>query len=404
MDGNIEKILTREYFKGTDQNLLEVEICNQNINWKRVMQNREILRTNRNFQHRGHRDQEETDTEKIRRNSFHIAKKVDVVYQFKSFIKEIPLCVSHFQLRKNFKFLNDKELIYIKKTGIERYNIITNAKKLLVPFEEEDYANQSKVVCFDSHDYNNGKIIIVCGRIDNCVIVFHINSDKVISREKVLIYKMGLVGQIVNYVEIFDAGRRLYTCCNDGKVRIHDLNDNKLPEIMSFDAITAVNHLAHSEDLLAVVGDFKEVQLFDIRSAENVVNLHGHSDFGFACQFKPGQEYILATGNQDYSCKLWDIRLQSSNECFKTLYGYFDSIGELKFEGEFLVFTENMDFLHVYNMGNNSIQTLSYFGHSIGFTCKYDSIYLGIYEYSNYGIMIFDKIRNYKHSLNNMLI
>jgi WD40 repeat protein len=400
---SIERTLTRTYFQETDRNLLELDICNQGINWSRVTQPREHLRKNRVDAHKGHRDQEETNEEKANKQAFHMCKTTDIIYQFNTFIKDINVNVAHFQLRKNMKFLNDKELIYIKKTGIEKYNIITGVRRLLVPFQEEDLENGTKVVCFDCFEYEDKKVIIVCGRIDNCVLVFKLIGHKLLSRERVLIYKMGASGQIVNHVEIFDKGTKLYTGCNDGKVRVHNLDDPKLDEVVAFQAITAVNHLAYSNDLLVAVGDFKEVQLFDIRTTGHVVDLLGHSDFGFSVRFKQNDPNILATGNQDYTCKIWDIR-KISKECVCTLYGHFEAIGQLEFSNDLLIYAENMDFLHVYNFNNNAIQTLGYFGHNTGFCLKEDKIYLGIYEYSNHGIMIYDRIRNYKYSLNNICI
>ena len=63
-----------------------------------------------------------------KKDNFRSTIKKDIFYQFKQFHQEIPIEVQHFQLRKNLKILNNKELVYIRSHGIEKFNIITKLK------------------------------------------------------------------------------------------------------------------------------------------------------------------------------------------------------------------------------------------------------------------------------------
>ena len=205
--------------------------------------------------------------------------------------------------------------------------------------------------------------------------------------------------QLVNHVKIIEDGTKLLTCCNDGYIRIYDLNT--LDIIQLFKASSCVNHAEMGNNLLGAVGDFEEVILFDRRTSEIVMNLEGHTDFGFSVKFK--DDNILGTGNQDHMCKLWDIR---RGECYKSLFGYFEAIGEIEFiDKNQLLFSENMDYMHIYDCEKDTIQSVTYFAYSSGFCYdrRMGKIYQGLFEYSNFGIMVYEKIRNNVFCLNNLI-
>ena len=50
--------------------------------------------------------------------------------------------------------------------------------------------------------------------------------------------------------------------------------------------------------LVAMVGDFPESCVVDLRSNARVATLSGHLDFTFAASWHPDQPHTLATGNQ----------------------------------------------------------------------------------------------------------
>src|SRR5690606_34833895 len=136
-----------------------------------------------------------------------------------------------------------------------------------------------------------------------------------------------------------------------------DMNED-MKIIKQFKSEFPVNHcdFNKNEDILACVGDSTFVELYDTRTCNLITQFNSHYDYGVALKFQPGSENIFATGNQDFSCKLCDVRKlnQDKSKMFtpiKFLSGYFENIGDLCFtknsKEPFLMFAENADYLHI---------------------------------------------------------
>ncbi|GMH25859.1 hypothetical protein Nepgr_027702 [Nepenthes gracilis] len=71
----------------------------------------------------------------------------------------------------------------------------------------------------------------------------------------------------------------------------------------------AVNHTSVSPDrkLITVVGNDQDGLLVDAQTGKNVATAVGHQDYPFASAWHLDGR-TLATGNQDKTCRVWDIR------------------------------------------------------------------------------------------------
>lgn len=142
-------------------------------------------------------------------------------------------------------------------------------------------------------------------------------------------------------------------------------------------------------NLLGVYGDCLQAEILDLRSGQVVASLHGHSDFGFSMAWHP-KGIMLATGNQDQTCKIWDVRKLSQPQftnspdlhCIKTIECEIGSCAHIKFagnNGDHLVFSETVDFVQIYDVATFSEnQKIDVFGDITGFDIFGDSLYLGI--------------------------
>jgi WD40 repeat protein len=106
---------------------------------------------------------------------------------------------------------------------------------------------------------------------------------------------------------------------------------------LNFDFKDPINVAAISPDgnLLGVYGDCLQAEILDLRSGEVITTLHGHTDFGFSLCWHPNGK-ILATGNQDLTCKIWDVRYLNQNSsayCIKTLECAIGASADVKFAG-----------------------------------------------------------------------
>ncbi|KAJ0872086.1 putative transcription factor WD40-like family [Helianthus annuus] len=154
---------------------------------------------------------------------------------------------------------------------------------------------------------------------------------------------------------------------NDCGVREYDMDGFQLVNHYLF--IWPVNHTSLSPDrkLVAVVGDHLDGLLVDSSSGKRAATLEGHLDYSFASAWHPDGR-IFATGNQDKTCRLWDIRNLATP--VSVLKGNMAAIRSVRFssDGQFLVAAEAVDFVHVYNAKLNyeKRQEIDFFGEVSG--------------------------------------
>lgn len=270
---------------------------------------------------------------------------------------------------------------------------------------------------------SQGDKLICVGSVDGSVNLFKISKseldrvkefkgnifpkcEKIVSK---IISEGSGISELTNYVKFFKEGPqiKLLTSSNDGSIHIFDLEEDLFLD-KKFTSDKAVNNcdFNFTASMLCCVGDSTEVEIFDNRTRKSIQKFKAFYDYGIVIKFQPNSEYIFATGNQDYSCKLWDFRkiaavndFDKSYLSLKTLWGHFDSIGDLCFtsncktNSQFLIFAENSCFLHVYNIKNDTTQTLSYIGELCGLAnhVEMGNIYLGI-NYINPGILVYDRV------------
>jgi len=137
--------------------------------------------------------------------------------------------------------------------------------------------------------------------------------------------------------------------------------------------------------------------------------LKGHDDYGFSTSWHPNG-YYLATGNQDRTCKVWDVRYikqNSKHSCLKTLLSNVAAVGSVKFsqDGKFLTFSESIDFVHVYDAGTfEDGQVIDFFGKTIGFCYEpggSETLFLGVDEEAVSGLMEFGRQKGF-YNIDNM--
>jgi len=166
-----------------------------------------------------------------------------------------------------------------------------------------------------------------------------------------------------NSVEIYEspgAATRLITASNDCGVRLFNLS-NEFASLLHFSFPWAVNRASVSPDnkFFVVVGD----------------NVDGFlSDYSFASAWHP-EGTVFATGNQDTTCRLWDVRNTSTT--LEVLKGNMAAIRSIKFssDGQFMTMAEQGDFVHIFDTKHmhNKSQEIDLFGEITGISFSPDT-------------------------------
>uniref|UniRef100_A0ACD5WQF2 Uncharacterized protein n=1 Tax=Avena sativa TaxID=4498 RepID=A0ACD5WQF2_AVESA len=198
---------------------------------------------------------------------------------------------------------------------------------------------------------------------------------------------------ITNAVDVYESpngATRVTAANNDTAVKFFDVERCSLLSRFTFP--WSVNNTSVSPDgkLLAVLGDSSDCLIADAQSGEEIATLKGHLDYSFSSAWHPGG-HVLATGNQDTTCRLWDMRNLSAS--FAVLKGRMGAVRGLRFssDGRFLAMAEAADFVHVYDVRTcyATVQEIDLFGEIAGvaFSPDTDALFVGVAD-RTYGSLL----------------
>ncbi|BFG33655.1 hypothetical protein CerSpe_199290 [Prunus speciosa] len=208
---------------------------------------------------------------------------------------------------------------------------------------------------------------------------------------------------ITNAVEIYDSpsGAVHFTASNnDCGVRDFDMEKFQLTKHFRFP--WPVNHTSLSPDgkLLAIVGDNPDGMLVNSQTGKTVMPLSGHLDFSFASAWHP-DGITFATGNQDKTCRIWDVRNLSKSVA--VLKGNLGAIRSIRYtsDGRYMMMAEPADFVHVYDVksGYEKEQEIDFFGEisGISFSPDTESLFIGVWDRTYGSLLEYGRYRNYSY-------
>ncbi|KAB1214993.1 putative WD repeat-containing protein C2A9.03 [Morella rubra] len=208
---------------------------------------------------------------------------------------------------------------------------------------------------------------------------------------------------ITNALEIYtsSSGAVHFTASNnDCGVRDFDMEKFQLSKHFRFP--WPVNHTSLSPDgkLLIIVGDNPEGMMVDSQTGKTVMPLCGHLDFSFASAWHP-DGVTFATGNQDKTCRVWDVR--NLSESVAVLKGNLGAIRSIRYssDGQYMAMAEPADFVHVYDVKNGyeKEQEIDFFGEisGISFSPDTESLFIGVWDRTYGSLLEYGRCRNYSY-------
>ena len=406
-------------FPNSIKNYSTIKRDNQGSYWN-DLRNRSSSFLNYLKYHESFRCEVVSNTERQIKKIYKSNKKYDDIYQFKKYIKVGRTHICHFQIRKNL-LQNKKYLIYNKKYNIEVYDLIKNKNQSLIKIDE---TQTEGIICFDVYK-DNEKFLVCLGNDKGNCDIFSIKEKDFIeclesknsmknpefSKNLSLLTSEKLINDysndsnaeadvdlFVNYVK-FISDNKLLTTSNDCYFKINDLNKNITEQKYKNDF--PINHcdLNNEKNILLCIGDSKSINVVDLKSNKIIYTLREHFDYGMVIKFNPYDNTYFASGNQDFGCKIWDIR-NLNNGSILTSWGIDDSIGDLDWVNSgTLCFMENTFFSHIFDIKNNKIQDLIFFGHGNGVVHDKlnDNLYINIFkgnEDDTGGILVYENLKN----------
>lgn len=129
-------------------------------------------------------------------------------------------------------------------------------------------------------------------------------------------------------------------------------------------------------------------------------SLKGHLDYSFTSSWHPDGQ-ILATGNQDTTCRLWDIRNLSKS--LAVIKGRMGAIRAIKFssDGRFMAMAEPADFVHILDTESGYVegQEIDLFGEIAGISFSPDSeaLFVGISDRTYGSLLEFNRRHNNRY-------
>ena len=274
----------------------------------------------------------------------------DRYMHIQQYIKLDTMSTAHFQLRYALLALSPYDVVYSSRAGLEHLNVQSMTKTRLLT---------SSIKCVDYKD--------------NMLIAGHGERISVIDMDTAQVVKSWKFGpdftEAVGTVRFFKGlgGLKAAAGGNIKKVEVYDI---ERPEslLASIASTEYVNYVTTTDDynLAAFVTDGRDVEIADLREMKVVHMLKGHGDSNFCADFHRDGT-TLATGGEDCSVKLWDLRKMDH---FKTLPTKKYAAYCLKYMNNYkhLVVSENSTYVTAFKTDYDCqvSSTIDFFGKPVG--------------------------------------
>ncbi|AEE36064.1 unnamed protein product [Arabidopsis thaliana] len=376
----------------------------QGIPWESLNYTRDRYRENRLLHYKNFeslfRSREELDKECLQ------VEKGKNFYDFQFNTRLVKSTIAHFQLRNlvwatskhDVYFMNNYSLMHWSSL-LQRGKEVLNVAKPIVPSMKQHGSLSQSVSRVQISTMAVKDDLIVAGGFQGELICKKINEPEVAFCTKLT----SADNDITNSVDIYNApsgSLRVMTANNDCTVRLFDATNFALLNRFAFH--WSVNNISTSPDgkLVAVLGDSPECLLADTGSGKVIHGLEGHLDYSFSSAWHPNGQ-ILATGNQDTTCRLWDVR--NLSQSLKVLKGNMGAIRALRFtsDGRFLAMAEPADFVHLFDTeaGYSQCQEIDLFGEiaGISFSPDTEALFVGVADRTYGSLLEFNRKRNHSY-------
>ncbi|PXF49937.1 putative WD repeat-containing protein [Gracilariopsis chorda] len=320
----------------------------QGIPWERLQLTREDYRATR-LRENPRRDS--TETPEGLRDLVKEPKRDARFYDFFKNTRKVKCNIVHFQLR-NLAWATSKHDVFVMHDGvIVHWDACAKRKSKVLDLSGSTASgpNSLGILVQISTMIAKGDLVIAGGFYGEMV-AKNLRSGTIIHNKRITYDE----NAITNAIDIYDD--TIITSNNDRFVRTFDINTFKRKSAFRFQQ--PVNHATRRPfgKMVAVAGDDKPIQVIDGDTGERITQLHGHEDYSFATGWHPSGR-LLATGSQDQTCRVWDVRNMSQS--ISVLGARLGAVRSLRFSscGQFLFMAEPRDYVHIFDVNRGEFDT-----------------------------------------------
>lgn len=303
-------------------------------------------------------------------------------YKFYRFFGKVRLNITHFQLRNLVCCSSLSDGIYFPLShhyedyidqstyNTEEAPTYFKVNRLAVDDQLSQRADSMMLDCvLDSRKlrYNSSSRIasmacssnlLACGTFEGGYLLQRIGLSSSNNTEEVCLTNN--FDGITNHIVIID-DKELLCSSNDKYIRSINIETQRKDSIKLDFAVNCLTINPNNSNELLITGDHIDSFLLDkrmhIKTHNDLTRLRGHQDYGFACDWSPGNDNYLITGNQDCSVMIWDKRnTESSIYCWDSSLGKSSYRGgpvrNCKFSsnGKYLSWAETLDHIGIIQM------------------------------------------------------
>ncbi|PXF43741.1 putative WD repeat-containing protein [Gracilariopsis chorda] len=333
----------------------------QGISWDSLQLTREDYRATR-LRENPRRDWAETTAEGLR-DLVKEPKKDARFYEFFLNTRKVKCNIAHFQLR-NLAWATSKHDVFVTHENVVvHWDACAKRKSKVLDLSGSSASgpnglgNRVQICTMTAKDD-----LLIVGGFDGEMIAQNLRSGTTVHNKRITDDE----NAITNAIDMHDA--TIITCNNDRFVRTFDKNTFKSKSAFLFQQ--PVNHATRQPlgKMVAVAGDDKPIHVIDGDTDERITQLHGHEGYSFATAWHPGCR-LLATGSQDQTCRIWDVRNMSRS--LSVLGARLGAVRSLRFSscGQFLFMAEPRDFVHIFDVNKgefDNCQEIDLFGEIAG--------------------------------------
>ncbi|KAL0490903.1 WD repeat-containing protein [Acrasis kona] len=322
-------------------------------------------------------------------------------YNFRQNVRAASCSMTHFQLRHLVSATSPYQVYHMDDFSIWEWNGSASKNKLRgtqtkvmdlkkggVGGLSNQYEDDPGMGVLVSTMAANENLVAVGGFKGECI-VKNVSTESIVFNKRLTDNKSA----ITNYIDL--NGDKTLISSNDHFVRIFDTGTFTMTQSFSFGY--CINNAVKKDKMMTLVGDTDVISICEVESGKELYSLKGHLDFSFASAWHPCNSHIVATGSQDNTIRIWDLR--KADKSLKAIVGCLGAIRSLRYseDGKFLAASEPADFVHVYDVGADYTreQQLDIFGEVTGIAFGRGdgglNLFVGVFDKNYKSLMEFER-------------